>query len=50
MDNNEKIDIVISSIKTLNDIKKRHANGIQLAAHDIEWLISMTELYFKSKQ
>ncbi|MEH7249148.1 hypothetical protein V7114_20525 [Neobacillus niacini] len=49
MNDNFKKEIVQSSIKLFNGIKAKWENEGHLEAHDIEWLLSMTELYFKSK-
>lgn len=44
-----KREVIQSSINLFNRIKNRWENGYQLEPHEIEWLLSMTELYFRSK-
>lgn len=50
MNDDLKREAIQSSIKLFEDIKERWKNEKHLKAHDIEWLLSMTELYFRSKK
>jgi hypothetical protein len=45
-----KKDVLKSSIKLFNAIKGKFEKEGSLEAHEIEWLLSMTELYFNSKK
>lgn len=50
MSDDVKKDVIQSSIKLFQSIKSKWEKDRHLEAHDIQWLLSMTELYFKSKQ
>jgi hypothetical protein len=50
MDDNVKKEVIRSSIKLHKTIKDKWEREGHLEAHEIEWLLSMTELYFNSKK
>jgi hypothetical protein len=50
MSDEVKKDVIHSSIKLFQSIKAKWEREGHLEAHDIQWLLSMTELYFKSKK